>query len=90
MQKYAEVEGFQSLAMTGSEPTLGLAQFAFPASAMKFIRSQKRHQGLQDANLWAAKNRSRAERCRSKVVSKLKKHLIELGGFSPANINCSR
>ena len=58
---------------------LALARFESPTTAMKFIRSQRRHQRLQTAKLWAAENRSRDDRRRLKAVSKLKKYLVELG-----------
>ncbi|CAE7656581.1 hypothetical protein AK812_SmicGene41343 [Symbiodinium microadriaticum] len=50
---------------------------------MTFVRSQRKHQSLQTARLWAA------DRRRLKVVSKLKKYLIELGSYSPKNVVAS-
>ena len=88
-QLLVQVDGFQELTMTESEPPLGLARFQSPANAMRFIRSQKKHRGIQDAKLWAAENRTRSERCRLKIVSKLKKFLIELDGHNPADVIAS-
>ena len=75
----AQVDGFHDVEMTDSMPPIGLAKFDSPAKALKFIHSQKKHEGLQAAKLWASENRTRAERQRLKVVSKLKKFMIEFG-----------
>ena len=83
------VDGFQDVTMTENQPPFGLVQFSCPAQAMKFIRSQKTQKGMQESKLWASENRSRGERCRVKIVSKLKKLLIELGGFPPKDVIAS-
>ena len=88
-QQLVQIDGFQELTMTESEPPLGLARFQSPANAMTFIRSQKKHRGIQDAKLWAAENRTRSERSRLKIVSKLKKFLVELDGHNPADVIAS-
>ena len=44
---------------------------------------------LSNAGLWVAENRTRAERNRSKIVSKLKKFLIELGNMNPKDVMVS-
>ena len=81
--------GLCDVTVTDTEPALALARFESPAVAMKFIRSQRKHPRLQAATLWAAENRSREDRRRLKVVSKLKKYLIELGSYSPKNVVAS-
>ena len=70
--------------MVDSNSVVGLAQFDTPGNAMAFIKSQKKHAGIQHAGLWVAENRSRAERNRSKIV--LKKFLIELGNMNPKDV----
>ena len=80
------VQGFHEVSMVDSNSVVGLAQFDTAGNAMKFIRSQKKHAGIQHAGLWVAENRSRAERNRAKIVSKLKKFLIELGNMNPKDV----
>ena len=80
---------FCDVTVTDTQPALALARFEFPTTAMKFIRSQRKHQRLQAAKLWAAENRSREDPRRLKVVSKLKKYLIELGSYTPKNVLAS-
>ena len=53
---------------------------------MKFIQGQTRNPTVQTNKLSVAENRSKMERMRCKSLSKLKKFLIELGDFEPANI----
>ena len=84
-----EERGFCDVTVTDTEPALALARFESPTTAMKFIRAQRKHQRLQAATLWAAENRSREDRRRLKVVSKLKKYLIELGSYTPKNVLAS-
>ena len=71
--------------MTGGEPTLGLACFAFPASICQCREIYSFTGETPGFPRSKFVNRSRAERCRSKVVNKWKKYLIELGGFGAAN-----
>ena len=86
----AHIDGFQDVNFVESNSgVLGLAQFDTPSSAFKFVRSQKKHAGIQHAGLWVAENRSRVERNRSKIVSKLKKFLIELGNMNPKDVMVS-
>ena len=75
--------------MTQSQPPLGLARFESSSKTMTFIKSQKMHKGNQEQKLWVAENRTREERCRLKVVSKIKKYLIELGGHAPKDVVAS-
>ena len=86
----AHINGFQDVNLVESNSgVLGLAQFDTPSNAFKFVRSQKKHAGIQHAGLWVAENRTRAERNRSKIVSKLKKFLIELGNMNPKDVMVS-
>ena len=86
----AHINGFQDVNLVESNSgVLGLAQFDTPSNAFKFVRSQKKHTGIQHAGLWVAENRTRAERNRSKVVSKWKKFLIELGNMNPKDVMVS-
>ena len=55
-------------------------------NAMKFIRNQRKHPVMISAQLWAAENRSRDERNRCKVLSKIKKFMIELGDHSAKDV----
>ena len=74
--------GFNEVDMINVEQPIALATFDTPASALKFIRAQKKNHIMQTDRLWAAENRSKTERTRCKIVSKLTKYMIELGGFS--------
>ena len=58
--------GLCDVTVTDTEPALAFARFESPSIAMKFIRSQRKHQRLQTAKLWAAENRSREDRRRLK------------------------
>ena len=86
----AHLDGFHEVNFVESNSgVLGLAQFDTPSNALKFVKSQKKHVGIQHAGLWVAENRTRAERNRSKIVSKLKKFLIELGNMNPKDVMVS-
>ena len=78
----ANVNGFKDVEVAGSNSNIALATFDSPMNAMKFIRNQRKHPVMSSAQLWAAENRSRYERNRCKVLSKIKKFMIELGAFS--------
>ena len=80
------IAGFKGVDMIDVEQPLALANFDTPASALKFIRSQKKNHIIQTNKLWAAENRSKTERIRCKIVSKLKKYMIELGGFQARDV----
>ena len=80
------VQGYKDMEIVDINPPLALATFDAPMQAMKFIRGQKRNPTLQTNKLWVTENRSKMERMRCKSLSKLKKFLIELGDFEPANI----
>ena len=86
----AHINGFQDVNLVESNSgVLGSAQFDTPSNAFKFVRSQKKHAGIQHAGLLVAENRTRAERNRSKIVNKLKKCLIELGNMNPKDVMVS-
>ena len=68
-----DMDGFREVEMAGSKQDIALASFDTPQKAMQFIRSQRNNPIMKSRNLWAAENRSRSERLRCKVVSKIKK-----------------
>ena len=68
------------------EPTVIFARFASPLHAKKFLRRQKRVKKFQDSGMWASENRSPQERRRAKVLSKIKKFAIEIGGHEPRSV----
>ena len=80
------IHGFEDVSMTSSSPAIALAHFQSPAQSIKFIRSQKNNMHIQTNKLWVAENRSSEERRRCKIASKVKKFLIELGGYDPKNV----
>ena len=63
----------------GNRGGLGLVPFDDPSHAMKFVQSQKKYVGIRHVGLWVAENRSRAERNRSRIVSKLECFSLSLG-----------
>ena len=81
-----EVHGLNTISgprPSSQSPAAHSVQLVLSSIAMTFVRSQRKHQSLQTARLWAA------DRRRLKVVSKLKKYLIELGSYSPKNVVAS-
>ena len=48
------MHGFHDVSMVDSNSVVGLAQFDTPGNAMAFIKSQKKHAGIQHAGLWVA------------------------------------
>ena len=88
-QMMVGIAGFKNVEMIDGESPLGLANFEPPMQAMKFIRSQKKNGTIHTNKLWASENRTRTERLRCKIVSKIKKKLIEVQGLTPANIIAS-
>ena len=76
----AGADGFRDVDMAGSKQDIALASFDTPQKAMQFIRGQRTNSVMKSHTLWAAENRSRSERMRCKVVSKIKKFMIEIGG----------
>eukprot|EP00434_Breviolum_minutum_P015816 symbB.v1.2.013933.t1/scaffold996.1/size145880/14 len=90
-QMMVGIAGFKEVDMVNVEQPIALATFDTPASALKFIRTQKKNHIIQTNKLWAAENRSKTERTRCKIVSKLKKYLVDFKHvmLSPVT-NCSR
>eukprot|EP00438_Fugacium_kawagutii_P024685 Skav235525 [mRNA] locus=scaffold3067:14461:15133:- [translate_table: standard] len=72
--------------MAGTEVPIGLVSFGSRAQAFSFIRTQERNRQIQDAQLWVAENKSRTERSRAKIVSKLKKFLVQIGEHAPREV----
>eukprot|EP00434_Breviolum_minutum_P016777 symbB.v1.2.014798.t1/scaffold1089.1/size139057/10 len=85
-QMMVGIAGFKKVDMINVEQPIALATFDTPASALKFIRTQKKNHIIHTNKLWAAENRSKTERTRGKIVSKLKKYMIELGGFQARDV----
>ena len=71
------VPGYQGAYATNPAPSVVMAQFDSPAMALRAIRNQKFNPKMQEHKLWASENRSPNERRRCKLVSKLKRMLIE-------------
>ena len=82
----ANVNGFKDVKVAGSNSNIALATFDSPMDAMKFIRNQRKHPVMISAQLWAAENRSRDERNRCRVSSKIKKFMIELRDHSAKDV----
>ena len=83
------ISGYKDVEMIDSSPPIALATFESPMQAMKFIRSQKKNATIQTNKLWASENRSKTERFRCKVLSKLKKYMIEVGGVAAKDVVAS-
>lgn len=76
------IDGFQDMNLVESHcGVVGLAQCDTPSKGFKFVGSQRKDAEIQRAGLWAAENRSRAERNHSKIVRKLEKCLISYKVF---------
>ena len=80
------VDGFREVEKAGSKQDIALASFDTPQRAMQFIRSQRTNPTMKSQSLWVAENRPRLERMRCKVVSKIKKFMIEIGGVEAKDI----
>ena len=83
------IAGYKDKEIIETTPPIALAHFDSPERAMKFIRSQKKNHTIHANKLWASENRSKPERLRCKMVSKLKKFLIELDGFAAKDVHAS-
>ena len=83
------ISGYKEVEMIDNSPPIALATFESPMQAMKFIRSQKKNATIQTNKLWASENRSKTERLRCKVLSKLKKYMIEVGGVAAKDVVAS-
>ena len=80
---------YKDVEIIETTPPIALAHFDSPERAMKFIKSQKKNATIHANKLWASENRSKPERLRCKMVSKLKKFLIELDGFGAKDVHAS-
>ena len=80
------VPGYQGAYATNPTPSVVMAQFDSPAMALRAIRNQKFNPKMQKHKLWASENRSPNERRRCKLVSKLKKMLIEHDKHNAKNV----
>ena len=85
----SDIAGYKDVEIIETTPPIALAHFDSPERAMKFIRSQKKNATIHANKLWASENRSKPERLRCKMVSKLKKFLIELDGFAAKDVHAS-
>ena len=83
------IPGYKDVEMIDNTPPIALATFESPMQAMKFIRTQRRNAIIQTNKLWASENRSKTERLRCKVLSKLKKYMIEVGGVAAKDVVAS-
>jgi hypothetical protein len=81
-----EVPGVEEVFATQPLPKVVFARFRTAEQMQSFIRSQKSQAAFRDANLWASKNRSPSERIRGRALGKVKRMLIEVGGFSAADV----
>ena len=68
---------FEGAHATNPTPTVVMAKFNTPAMAMKMIKNQKFNQQMKENKLCASENCSPTERRQCKLVSKLKRLLIE-------------
>ena len=80
------VDGFREVDKAGSKQNIALASFDTPQRAMQFIRSQRTNPIMKSQSLWVAENRPCSERMRCKIVSKIKKFMIEIGGVEAKDI----
>ena len=83
------IAGYKDKEIIETTPPIALAHFDSPERAMKFIRSQKKNHTIHANKFWVSENRSKPERLRCKMVSKLKKFLIELDGFAAKDVHAS-
>ena len=83
------IVGYKDMEVIENTPPIALAHFDSPERAMKFIRSQKKNETIHANKLWVSENRSKPERLRCKMVSKLKKFLIELDGFAAKDVHAN-
>jgi len=72
-----DVPGVVKVFATSSAPKVALVRFDSPSSALKCIRSQKKFTKFKATSLRASENRPLEDRRRAKIVSKMKKCLIE-------------
>ena len=72
------VEGLRDVYSTSPNPNVVFDKIDAPEHMQKFVRTQKRHSGLQTGKLWAAENKSASERRGGKIASKQKKNAIAI------------
>ena len=82
----ATCPGFEGAFATNPTPTVVMAKFNTPGMAMRMIKNQKFNPKMKENKLWASENRSPTERRQCKLVSKLKKLLIEQDKHDPKNV----
>ena len=80
------VPGYQGAYATNPAPSVVMAQFDSPAMALRAVRNQRFNPKMQEHKLWASENRSPNERRRCKLVSKLKRMLIEHDKHDAKNV----
>ena len=78
--------GFEGAFATNPTPTVVMAKFNTPGMAMRMMKNQKFNPKMRENKLWASENRSPTERRRCKLVSKLKRLLIEQDKDDPKNV----
>ena len=82
----ATCPGFEGAFATNPTPTVVMAKFNTPGMAMRMIKNQKFNPKMKENKLWASENRSPTESRQCKLVSKLKKLLIEQDKHDPKNV----
>ena len=82
----ANCPGFEGAYATNPTPTVVMAKFNTAGMAMKMIKNQKFNPKMKENKLWASENRSPTKRRQCKLVSKLKKFLIEHDKQDPKNV----
>ena len=80
------VPGYQSAYATNPAPSVVMAQFDSLAMALRAIRNQRFNPKMREHKLWASENRSPNERRRCKLVSELKRMLIEHDKHDAKNV----
>ena len=84
----ANCPGFEGTYATNPTPTIVMAKFNTAGMAMTMIKNQKFNPKMKENKLWASENRSPTERRQCKLVSKLKKFLIEHDKQDPKKCHC--
>jgi hypothetical protein len=81
-----DLDGFDEVFAAQPLPKVVFAKFRSADDASKFIRTQKQIRGFADAKLWASKSKSPEERRRGRALGKIKRMLIEVGGFAAGDV----
>ena len=82
----AGVPEFQGAYATHPAPTVDMEKFNTPAMVMKMIKKQKFNPQMKVHKLWVSETGSPNERRQCKLVSKMKRLLIEHGKHDPENV----